>query len=237
LLVPEPVARMLGRLAIVLFMLAIPTFLVTSNVRMAFDSLSLYRYGFQRYNVVLSTGMSMDELMVVAQEIRDYFHSSQELLDVRVTIGGEERPLFNEGEIEHMRDVKALVRGVHRIQEVTGIYMFGYVVVQLVASRGRSAGARLLAGRVLRGSLLAVALLAVGGLASLVGFQSLFYVFHVLSFEAGTWTFDPQYNYLTRLFTGGFFLDATLFIAGSVVVQALLLAAAAWGVRRWVLKA
>ena len=36
LLVPEPVVKAMGWLAIVLFILAIPTFLVTSNVRMAF---------------------------------------------------------------------------------------------------------------------------------------------------------------------------------------------------------
>lgn len=233
LLVPEPVARALGRLAIVLFILAIPTFLVTSNVRLAFDSLSLYRYGFEQYDVVRATGLDMGQLMTVARDITDYFNSSQELLDVRVSIGGEQRALFNEGEILHMRDVKGMVRGVHRLQEATGVYIVGYMIVVLLATRGRSA--RALAGRVLNGSLVTVGLLAFGGLASLVGFDQLFDQFHVLGFTSGTYTFDPQYNYLTRLFTEGFFMQATLFIALSVIVQALLLALVAWASWKWVL--
>ena len=233
LIVPEPVARAMGWLAIVLFILAIPTFLVASNVRLAFDSPSLYRYGFEQYNVVRATGLDMGQLMMVAQDFIDYFNSSQELLDTRVSIGGEVRALFNEGEILHMRDVKGLVRGVYCIQEATGAYMLGYIVVVLLATRGRRA--RALASRVMLGSLVTVGLLAFGGLASLVGFDQLFDQFHVLSFASGTWTFDPQYNYLTRLFTEGFFMQATLFIAVSVMAQAALLVLAAWAVRKWAL--
>ena len=224
----------MGRLAIVLFILAIPTFLVTSNVRLAFDSLRLYRYGFEQYNVVRTTGLDMGQLMLVARDVRDYFNSSQELLDTRVSIGGEERALFNEGEILHMRDVKGMVQGVHRLQEATGAYIVAYLVVVLLATRGRSA--RALTGRVLVGSLVTVGLLAFGGLASLVGFDTVFDQFHVLSFSSGTYTFDPRYNYLTRLFTEGFFLQTTLFIALSAMVQAALLALGAWGIRKWALK-
>jgi integral membrane protein (TIGR01906 family) len=233
LLVRARVARDMGRLAIVLFILAVPVFLVTSNVRMAFDSLSLYRYGFEQYNVVSATGLDMGQLMAVAEEIRDYFGSSQELLDVRVVIGGEMRDLFGEGEILHMLDVKGLVQGVFRLQEVTGAYIVGYLGIVLLATRGRSA--HTMAGRVIWGSLLTVGLLGFGGLASLVGFDQLFDQFHVLSFASGTWTFDPRYNYLTRLFTEGFFMQATLFIAVSSVVQAALMALALWAVRKLVL--
>jgi integral membrane protein (TIGR01906 family) len=231
LLVPECIAGNLGRLAIVLFILAIPTFLVTSNVRMAFDSLDLYRYGFERYDVVSTTGLDMGQLMTVAQEFVDYFNSSQELLDTRVAIGGEQRDLFNKGEVLHMRDVKGMVLAVHRLQVVTGAYILGYAVVLLLAGKLRRA--RALAGRVIWGSLLTMGLLGFGGLASLIGFDQLFDQFHSLGFTSGTYTFDPQYNYLTRLFTEGFFMDTTLFIVVSVIVMALLLVLVSWGIRRF----
>ncbi|MDP6494867.1 MAG: DUF1461 domain-containing protein [Dehalococcoidia bacterium] len=231
LLVPERVARALGRLAVVAFILAIPTFLVTSNVRLAFDSPSLYRYGFEQYNVVGTTGLSMGQLMVVAQDLIDYFNSSQELLDVKVSFDGEQRELFNEREVLHMRDVKGMVVEVHRLQEEVGAYIVGYIVIVLLATRGKRA--RDLTGRVLLGSFVTVGLLAVGGLTSLVGFEQLFDQFHFLSFASGTWTFDPRSNYLTRLFTEGFFMRVTLFIAVSVIAQALLLALGAWGIRHF----
>ena len=102
------------------FIMAVPVFLLTTNVRLAFDSLALYRFGFEQYNVTSTTGLSMDQLMDVATEIRDYFNSPDELLDVQVTLAGEVRPLFNEREILHMRDVKGLVRAVHAVQIALG---------------------------------------------------------------------------------------------------------------------
>ena len=103
----------------------------------------------------------------------------------------------------------------------------------MVIRRGRWRGARALARRLALGCGSAVALLAVGGLASLVGFDRLFYGFHVLIFESGTWTFDPRYNYLTRLFTEGFFMQAALLVAAAVILEALALGAAAWGAMAW----
>ena len=233
LFVPERVARAGAWLALALFILAMPTFLVTTNVRWAFNDLRLYRFGFEQHNVVSTTGLDMTQLMVVARDIRDYFGSSQEFLDTTVVLGGEERPLFNQGEILHMRDVKVLVRGVVRLQEAAGAYIIGYLVIGLLATRGKRT--RALVGRVMVGSLFTVGLLAFGGLAVAVGFDRLFDQFHFLSFSEGTFTFDPRYNYLTRLFTERFFLQGTLFIAVATIVEATVLALGAWGIRRWAL--
>ena len=221
----------LRQAATALFILAVPVFLLTSSVRLAFDSLALYRFGFEQYDVTTTTGLSMDELMDVATEIRDYFNSPDELLDVQVTLAGEVRPLFNEREILHMRDVKGMVRAVYAVQAISGVYLLGYAAIVLAARRW--SGARAIARRLALGCVSAVALLAVGGLASLVGFDQLFYSFHVLSFASGTWTFDPRYNYLTRLFTEGFFMQAALIVAAAVIVEAIAIAAACLAAMRW----
>ena len=221
----------LARAAVVAFVLTVPVFLLTTNVRLAFDSLALYRYGFEQYDAPSTTGLSMDQLMDVATEIRDYFNSSDELLDVHVTLAGEVRPLFNEREIVHMRDVKGLVRGIYALQALAGVYLLGYGVVVLAAGRWR--GARAVLRRLALGCLAAVGMLAVGGLASLAGFDQLFYRFHIISFTSGTWTFDPRYNYLTRLFTEGFFMQAALLLAVAVIVEALVIGALALIAARW----
>lgn len=226
------IAAGLRQAATALFIMAVPVFLLTTNVRLAFDSLALYRFGFEQYDVTSTTGLSMDQLMDVATEIRDYFNSPDELLDVQVTLAGEVRPLFNEREILHMRDVKGLVRAVHAVQSLSGSYLLGYAAVVLLWRPSRS-GARALARRLALGCVSAVALLAVGGLASLVGFDQLFYSFHVVSFAAGTWTFDPRYNYLTRLFTEGFFMQAALIVAAAVILEALAIGAACLAAMRW----
>ena len=226
----NPVARGFAGAALALFILAIPTFLVATNVRWAFNEMRLYRYGFEQGDVVRTTGLEMGELMDVAGEIGDYFNSNQEFLDVRVVLGGEERPLFNLGEVEHMRDVKLLVVKAFRLQEAAGAYLVGYILVVLLATRGRRAG--VLARWAMLGGTITVGLLVVTGLAVTVGFDQLFRGFHFLSFSQGTWTFDPSSNYLTRLFTEDFFLQATLFIAVATIVEAAAVVALAWAVRR-----
>ena len=232
----ERYARFAGalipKLAVAVFILAIPTFLVATNVQLAFNSVQLYTYGFERYNVTRTTGLDSAQLRMVAEEFRAYFNSSDEFLDVRVVLGGEERPLFNENELIHMRDVKGLVRGVYAVQIITGVYMLAYAVAVLAASGGRSL--RQVAGQTMAGSLLTIAMVGALGLASLVGFDFLFEQFHVISFSNELWRLDPRENYLTRLFTQGFFLDATILVAGSVIVQALLMAALGWIIRRFV---
>ena len=106
------------------------------------------------------------------------------------------------------------------------------MVAVLAFSGGRSL--RKVAGQVMAGSLLTIAMVGALGLASLVGFDFLFEQFHVISFSNELWRLDPRENYLTRLFTQGFFLDATILVAGSVILQALLMAALGWVVRRFV---
>ena len=147
------------------------------------------------------------------------------------SLAARRRPLFNQNEILHMRDVKGLVRGVYSVQQITGIYMVVYMAVVLAASRGRSL--RRAAGLVMAGSLLTIAMVGATGLVSLVGFDFLFEQFHIISFSNDLWMLDPRHNYLTRLFTQGFFLEATIFVAAGVILQALLLAALAWFIRRW----
>ncbi len=231
----ERYARLAGTalfwLATAALILAMPVFLVATNVRLAFNSVQLYTYGFERYDVTRTTGLNEAQLKSVATEFRDYFNTRDEFLDIRVVLDGEERPLFNQNELLHMRDVKGLVRGVYSVQLITGLYMLVYMAVVLAASRGR--GLRRLSGRVLAGSVFTIGLVAAIGVASLVGFDYLFYQFHVISFSNDLWLLDPRDNYLTRLFTEGFFLEATIFVAAGVILQALLLGALAWVVRRW----
>ncbi len=45
-----------------LFIAALAVFLVTSNVRLAMNSLPLYEYGFHQYEVDASTGLSLEQL-------------------------------------------------------------------------------------------------------------------------------------------------------------------------------
>ena len=221
----------LKRIATGLFLVAVPLFLITTNVRLAVNSSWLYSYGFDKYNIAAVTGIQKDELMRAARQIRSYFYNSEEFLDVRVKLGGEERSIYKQREVLHMKDVKGLVQGVYRVQEGSGAYLLAYIVVGFLLWKGTLW--RHLARRALWGSLVTLGLVILVGLLSLVGFDRLFLAFHLVSFSNTLWQLDPNSDRLLMMFPEGFFFDATMLIALATVLEALLIGGVSWTALRW----
>ena len=120
-----------------------------------------------------------------------------------------------------MKDVKGLVQGVYTVQGLTGLYIAGFLV------GGLALDWRAFAGRLSRyleyGGFLTIGLVVLVGVASLAGFEQVFYAFHVVSFANDLWQLDPSRDYLIAMFPEGFFFDATMWIAGLTIAQAVIL--------------
>ena len=221
-----------------LFVIAVPLFLVTAPVAWAFNNPGVYQRGFEKYDVSFITGITEADLVRVSADIRGYFNSRQEPLDVRTRIFGQERELFNPREVTHMRDVKRLVWGVYLIAAVTAVYLLastGYGVI-----RHRRRFAELLARRFLWGGGLTLALIVAVGLFALVGFDTLFLKFHQLSFANDLWQLDRRTDFLVMLFPQDFWFDATMWVATRAVAGALIISALSGAyllyLRRWARK-
>ncbi len=199
------------------FMLAFLVFLVTTNVRLAFNSIALYEFGFDRHNVTRTTGLTESQLSDVATEIRDYFNSDEELLDVTVVVNGATWPLFDEREIIHMRDVKELLQAVYRVQEGTFLYLFTFSTVGFLILGNEFAG--MMRRLFFRGTVFVYVAMWVIGLGSLAGFNLLFRWFHEISFNNDFWLLDPQTSFLVNLFPQGFWLESTLIIGMATLVE------------------
>lgn len=211
--------RIFSAFLVVVFVLCIPVFLLTSNLRWAANSRGLYQYGFTTYDVAQSTGIAYEELVVAAREMISYFNSSEEPLQVSVTTP-EGAPLFNQKEIEHLREVKDLIRLCGWVQVGTLVYIVAFVVGGFAWRRRRFVS--LLARSTIAGAAATVLLLIGIGVAGFVGFDWLFLQFHYLAFNSDTWRLDPTTDYLIRMFPEGFFRDAGLFVGIASVVEALL---------------
>lgn len=216
--------KILRLVAIGVFVAAVPVFLVASNVRWVVNAPLLYSYGFDRHRISARTGIERDQLLSVARQIRDYFSNGEEFISIRAVVRGVRvENLFNSREVLHMRDVKGLVRGVYRIQEIAGAYLAAFVVIGLMA--WRRGFLPYLARYIAWGGGATLGLVALVGLASLVGFDRLFLAFHLVSFSNDLWQLDPRTDYLIAMFPQGFFFDATMWIAGATVVEGALLSA------------
>lgn len=230
-----PTTKILRNAAITLFVIAVPIFLITSNVRWVISAPLLYSYGFDKYNIPTSgitSDIERDDLLLAAGQIRDYFNNGEEFLIIRTFVRGIlVESLFNSREILHMKDVKSLVKWVYRIQELTGVYLLAFVVVGLYLRRRQFLPSLTRYVGMGGGATLGLAVLA--GLGALIGFERLFLLFHLVSFSNDLWQLDPRTDYLLAMFPEGFFLDATMWIAGSTIIEALLLAVVPFALIRW----
>ena len=107
------------------FVAAVPVLLIAASVAWAVNDLGLYARGFDKYDIPSVTGIEREDLIQVGREIRGYFHSTREPLDVRTEIYGREQALFNYREVIHMADVKGLIRLVYGVGAAALLFMAG----------------------------------------------------------------------------------------------------------------
>ena len=200
----------------VVFILCIPFLLFTAAVAIAFNSLSLYEYGFDKYDVVSTTGLARTELVKSAEALISYFNSGEEYIDLVVERDGVEFELFTREESIHMKDVKGLVRLDYGVLIGTFAYVIGYAGFYLY--RRKDGG--LIARNLLIGSGVTLILILALWLGSLWNFDRLFYQFHLLAFSNDFWSAE---GYMLKLFPGGFWYDVVLFCALGMAATAVVL--------------
>ena len=201
-----------------LFILCLPWLLLSASIGGAANSVSLYKYGFEKYNVSQTTGLAEAELEKAATGLIRYFNSDEENISLTVVKDGKPFVLFNEKEVAHLKDVKGLFRLDYRVLLGTLVYALAYVGFSLWRKNWRQ-----LAWGLAGGSGLTLALMLALGLGTLLNFNQLFLQLHFISFTNELWQLDPTKDYLIMLFPRGFWYDATLFCAVATAVGAVVL--------------
>ena len=215
------VARGYIKIANPLAVPAVLLFLIAGSVAWAVNDPGLYRNGFQRYHVSARSGITDTHLLDIGADLRRYFNSGAEPLAVRAPIYGVEQAVFNAREIAHMHDVKRLVRGVYWVAVGSAFWILVTFAAHVTLRRDVWLGAS--ARLAVWGGVATLAAVFGVGLAAVANFERLFLLFHQLSFANDLWILDPRTDYLLILFPAGFWFDATMRVALTSVLGALLL--------------
>jgi integral membrane protein (TIGR01906 family) len=217
--------------ATAVFIAAIPVFLVLSNVRFAAMEPRVYGYSFAEYDVPAVTGLARSQLDGAAADIVHYFGDERPLLTTRVEVNGNEQPLFTPREALHMRDVKGLFQYVFLLQEMAFVYIAGYVAAVFLWARERSL--LRFASYLVFGGVVTAGMLGVAAVASVVGFDTLFTQFHLISFANDLWMLDPARDRLIQMFPRDFWFTITLAVGAATIIEGALLALLGYGLRTW----
>jgi integral membrane protein (TIGR01906 family) len=209
-----------------LFVICFPILLGTTTIRCEVNSVRLYEYGFDKYDVSQTTKLDRAQLSEVARRLIDFFNSKLETPQVRVIDkGGEEFELFHDYELIHLNDVKKLFQLDYLVQEITFVYIIIYILLFFLWWKGRWQD---LAKGIRRGCALALILIAIVGITSLFFFEQMFTQFHLIMFHNLYWLLDPSKDYLIMLFPEGFWVDAVYLGIVAIAIEALLLGGLAW---------
>ncbi|MBC8429362.1 MAG: TIGR01906 family membrane protein [Dehalococcoidia bacterium] len=219
--------RILGIAAKWLFMLCLPVLLLTASLGWATNSLWLYEYGFEKYNVSQVTGLAEVELEKAAAGLIGYFNSDEDYISLTLVKDGEPFELFNHREIIHLKDVKGLIWLDYWVLLGTLVYVLAYAGISLFWRKRRYW--RRLAWGVVGGGGITLALMLALGLGTLLGFDQLFLQFHLISFTNELWQLDPTRDYLIMLFPQGFWYDATIFCGLATTGLAIILGGVSGG--------
>jgi integral membrane protein (TIGR01906 family) len=210
-------------LATLVFIVALPVAIVTTNIRLLANAPVVYGYAFDRYGAEDATGLSRADLDSTATALRQYFNDDEKTFYHTVTEGGLPGPVFNARETRHMQDVKQLFVWVNRLQEFSVVFVLAYVVAFFLWAR--DSNVRQLAGQSLIG--LGLGTLVVGGVAVVAafGFDAAFTRFHELFFSNNLWQLDPEHDHLIQMFPEGFWRDITIALGAMCAIEAALIGA------------
>ncbi len=222
----EAVRRIAATLVMVL---CLPLFLTAAVLRAEINEPRLYYWSVSQPGVLETTGISQAELEQACRQLIDYFNLNAVSPQTEVTMRGARTPLFNERELVHLEDVRDLIQLDYRIHEVSGLLIAACLAILALftARPGRAIGTALSWG----GSLtLAPALVL--AVASIAGFDQLFWQFHVISFSNLTWQLDPSRDRLIQMFPQPFWYASAMLAIGLVIV----LSAGVLVLGRWLTK-
>jgi len=225
-----------------LLILAIPLFLVSTNVRLLLSP-AFVRYEYSKDGFPEAEGFSPEGRLSTAEATIFYLlsdrgigflrglegegcklspHKRAEGLYARRGESLQGRPIFNERELAHLVDVKVWVRRTLAGQKLSGLLIIASVAFLLFME-----GSRRLPLYILSAGLITILAIGLIGLFAYLNFDVFFVIFHQLLFVGDSWIFAYS-DALIRLFPLPFWVDATRYLALLTIGEALLLGLGAW---------
>jgi integral membrane protein (TIGR01906 family) len=213
---------MLRRLAQLAIILALPIFLVLTNVRLL-TSEAYLRYEYSKPSFPKPKRFTVEERMEFARTSVAYLLTDAGIETLR-NLADDSGPIYNERELRHMEDVKILTSKAFPLHVGLGLFLLALIggMVYLGGELHSAALQGLVGGAV-------VTWVIMVGLTLLVAlnFNWFFTQFHLIFFEGDTWLF-PATDTLIRLFPPQFWFDASLILGLLTLAQAAVVGGVAW---------
>ena len=179
----------------------------------------VYEYNWTRNQISQNTGLKIDQLNEVSDQIKGYFKDDQEKLEILLQQPGRQVfSLFNQKEIDHMIDVKNLIQATllfERIGLVLLLVFFIFFLFREGSNIFYENFKRIILGSFLIWSILLFLII----FGMIVDFNYTFTLFHKIMFTNDLWILGPNNDFLIMIFPQRFFLE----ISAAIIILFLLI--------------
>lgn len=193
-------------------------FLITAIEAVVYWTPGYFEAEYTKYQVLNDLPeMTMNDLLVVTDEMMAYLRGNRADLHVFTTLDGEYREFFNAREIAHMEDVRDLFLGGLLIRRI-GIGLAAVYAVLLAFWGKKDCYRKVLLKSAVPGALCIgtgaffAAALAIAAIVA-TDFSRYFVVFHHIFFDNDLWILNPATDLLINIVPEPFFMDTALRIA------------------------
>lgn len=174
---------------------------VMLSVHLVALDLRFYRAQWARYGVPVATSMTQAELDRAGQALTGYFTGSAATPQIQAVINGQSRPLYNQTELVHLKDVQSLFSAGLLAERVLAVVIVAALLL-LPKRLRRTLGTSL----VVAGGL-CVAVLVLLAIPAKMDFSVFWTDFHLVTFSNDLWLLDPNTDWLIKMFPEEFFFS------------------------------
>jgi len=193
------------------YLLWVP-FIITISFEMITFSDWIYELNWERNNITYKTNLDKEQLNSASEQIKDYFKNDQEKIEISLQQPGiTVSNLFNQKEIDHMVDVKNLVKATLLFEKISLFFIFFSIVI-ISFKNGFNQLFNFIFNIVYKSLLIwsGIFLVILSGI--IINFNATFILFHKIFFRNDLWILDPRSDYLLIMFPEKFFLEVCLTI-------------------------
>lgn len=202
--------KTLNRIVVTICVIATLVTILLSSVEVAvYGSSSFFEKEYEKYSVLDSVHMEMDDLMDVTNHLLNYMIGKEDNLVVETIINGQQREFFNDKEKTHMVDVRNLFIAGWNLRNICIAMMVIALLVLIFLNKKKTI--KVLARGFLIITLVIAIISAILGVVISRDFTSAFITFHKILFPQNEfWILDPNTDLLINIVPEGFFVDMAL---------------------------
>ena len=211
------------------YLLWVPLILTVSFEIITFSDW-IYEFNWDRNNISYRSNLTNNELDQVSDQIKDYFKNDDEKITINIE-RNKSINLFNQREIDHMVDVKNLIKFTLLFERISLVIIFFTLIISSYTNGLREIQ-RVLIQIIYKSFIIwsGIILLIISGMV--INFNYTFTLFHKIFFRNDLWILDPRNDYLLILFPERFFLEICIIILLLFTLINFLLLSVTWILRK-----